>query len=51
MLNKMYEVPQNERGIDEIRFLPLLYAVLALGFFALPTKAQRARPESTMVAG
>lgn len=51
MLNKMYEVPQNERGIEEIRFLPLLYAVLALGFFALPTKAQRARHEFTMVAG
>lgn len=50
MLNKMYEVPQNERGIEETRFLPLLYAVLALGFFALPAKAQRVGHESALGA-
>lgn len=50
MLHKLYEVPPNERGIKETRFTPLLYAVLALGFFAFPAKAQRVGHGSAMVA-
>jgi hypothetical protein len=50
MLNKIYEVPPDKRGIDETRFLPLLYAVLALGFFALPAKVQKIENEGAMVA-
>ena len=50
MLNRIYVIPVNEHGVEERRFLSLLYAVLALGFLAAPTRIHGGGHECAMFA-
>lgn len=51
MFNRVYDLGPTEHGVEELRFLPLLYAVMAVGCYGALSNGDKNENKRAMAAG